>query len=334
MRTQQRYLFVLRVAGAAHSSLRPAPRSCNPFHLSPSPLVHVVLGSGYAVPRALPSSVHARQTRRVKRAAACTVPLSMLLPSLHAPPLPPCSSPLSMLLPSLHAPPLSPCSSPLSMLLPSLHAPCRLLCVEAMGAPRCTHCTRVGTRRLPRSCSAASSGATPSSPSTFLLPLHHPIASAFPVPLLHPSLPLPLLPAARLERAAGGGCNACRRGRAHATSSFLHPSLYLHAPSCPVSPALALSELLEAYAACADGAEVIAAQHRWMEREAELAQARHAGTDVPSPGSSGSDSEGSDSDDDAAPLFRNPNHGAGWGRGGRGGEDEDEEEDGEEDVNL
>ncbi|CAI7740274.1 unnamed protein product, partial [Closterium sp. NIES-53] len=43
-------------------------------------------------------------------------------------------------------------------------------------------------------------------------------------------------------------------------------------------------ELLEAYAACADGAEVIAAQHRWMERETELAQARHAGTDVPSPG--------------------------------------------------
>ncbi|CAI7883089.1 unnamed protein product, partial [Closterium sp. NIES-54] len=43
------------------------------------------------------------------------------------------------------------------------------------------------------------------------------------------------------------------------------------------------SELLEAYAACADGAEVIAAQHRWMERETELAQARHAGTDVPSP---------------------------------------------------
>ncbi|CAI5482328.1 unnamed protein product, partial [Closterium sp. Yama58-4] len=90
------------------------------------------------------------------------------------------------------------------------------------------------------------------------------------------------------------------------------------------------SELLEAYAACADGAEVIAAQHRWMEREAELAQARHAGTDEPSPGNSGSDSEGSDSDDDAAPLFRNPNHGAGWGRGGRGGEEEDEDDDEED----
>ncbi|GJP34091.1 hypothetical protein CLOM_g18558 [Closterium sp. NIES-68] len=89
------------------------------------------------------------------------------------------------------------------------------------------------------------------------------------------------------------------------------------------------SELLEAYAACADGAEVIAAQHRWMEREAELADARHAGTDEPSPGGSDSDSEGSDSDG-AAPLYRNPNHGAEWRRGGRGGEDEEEEEEDKE----
>ncbi|CAI7891707.1 unnamed protein product [Closterium sp. NIES-53] len=176
-----------------------------------------------------------------------------------------------------------------------------------------------------------------------LQPQHASFLSAIPFPSL------PLLPVARPHRAGGGICYAaCADGQAcdNHISILLPlpvsscPSLCLPAPPCvflplPVSscPFPLLSELLEAYAACADGAEVIAAQHRWMEREAELAQARHAGTDVPSPGSSRSDSEGSDSDDDAAPLFRNPNHGAGWGRGGRGGEeeDEDDEEDEEED---
>ncbi|CAI5526317.1 unnamed protein product [Closterium sp. Naga37s-1] len=66
---------------------------------------------------------------------------------------------------------------------------------------------------------------------------------------------------------------------------MLHPSIPSHCSPLPFPPpALALSELLEAYAACAYGAEVITAQHRWMKREAELAQARHASTDVPSLG--------------------------------------------------